>query len=128
MSFIFFADFAGVCIYNHAETSWDTFAFLGVFQITQAQPLPSSNKKCWTLVSRIFSGFQRCLGLGEKELQDNCKKDGLFYKGAQNDRKKLYEYCITVPRTFVHNCSFEPEIRTCSLEKLALYASLKFLP
>ena len=31
--------------------SWDTFAFLGVFQFTQAQPLPSPHKQCWEHVS-----------------------------------------------------------------------------
>ena len=37
--------------YNHGQKSWDTFAFLGVFQFTQAQPLPSPHKQCWTHVS-----------------------------------------------------------------------------
>ena len=37
--------------YNHGQKSWDTFAFLGVFQFTQAQPLPSPHKQCWEHVS-----------------------------------------------------------------------------
>ena len=37
--------------YNHKQKSWDTFAFLGVFQFTQAQPLPSPHKQCWEHVS-----------------------------------------------------------------------------
>ena len=40
--------------YNHGQKSWDTFAFLGVFQFTQVQPLPSHHKQCWMYVSRIF--------------------------------------------------------------------------
>ena len=39
---------------NHGQKSWDTFAFLGVFQFTQVQPLPSHHKQCWMYVSRIF--------------------------------------------------------------------------
>ena len=39
---------------NHGQKSWDTFAFLGVFQFTQVQPLHSHHKQCWMYVSRIF--------------------------------------------------------------------------
>ena len=42
--------------------------FWGVF--TQAQPLLSPNKQCWTRVSRVFSEFQLCIGQG----RENCKK------------------------------------------------------
>ena len=52
--------------------------FWGVFQFTQIQPLPSSHKQCWTLVSRIFSEFQLCIGWGEGEQQENFEKDALF--------------------------------------------------
>ena len=57
--------------------------FWGVFQFTQAQPLPSPHKQCWMRVSRIFFGFQLCIGWGEGELQENFKKDALFYEGTQ---------------------------------------------
>ena len=65
-------------IYNHGQKSWDTFAFLGCFQFTQVQPLPSPHKQCSTRVSRIFSEFQLCIGWGEGELQENFEKDALF--------------------------------------------------
>ena len=39
------------------DKSLATLAFLGVFQFTQVQPLPSLHKQCWTRVSRIFSEF-----------------------------------------------------------------------
>ena len=58
--------------------------FWGVFQFTQAQPLPSPDKQNWTRVSRIFfSEFQVCIGWGEGELQENFKKDARFYEGTQ---------------------------------------------
>ena len=97
--------------YNHGQKSWDTFAFLGVFQFTQAQTLPSPDKKCWTRVSRIFSLYR----VGEGKLQENFEKDALFYEGPRMTEK--YEYCITVPRTFVHDCR-----STLSLSRLVLFS------
>ena len=61
--------------------------FWGVFQFTQAQPLPSPHKQCWMRASTSFSDFQRCIGWGEGELKENFEKDALFYEGTQNDRK-----------------------------------------
>ena len=54
--------------------------FWGVFQFTHASP----HKQHWTLVSRIFSKFQLCIGWGKGELQENCERDLLFYGGIQN--------------------------------------------
>ena len=56
--------------------------FLGVFQFTQVQPLPSPHKQCWTRVCRIFSELQLCIGCGEGELQENFEKDALFQEGT----------------------------------------------
>ena len=71
----------------HEQKSCDTFAFLGRFQFTRAQPLPSPQKQHWTLVSRIFSEFQLCIVWGRGELQENLKRDLLFYGGIQNLQK-----------------------------------------
>ena len=78
--------------------------FWGVFQFTQVQPLPSPHKQCWTRVSRIFSEFQLCIGCGEGELQENFEKDALFRGNREMTEK--YEYCSTVLRTFVQDCSY----------------------
>ena len=51
-----------------------TLHFWGVFQFTQAQPLPSPHKLCWTRVSRIFFEFQLCIGWGEVGGRENYKK------------------------------------------------------
>ena len=69
--------------------------FWGVFQFTQAQPLPSPHKQSWIRVSSIFF----CMGWGKGELQENFEKAALFYEMTEK-----YEYCITVARTFVHDC------------------------
>ena len=76
--------------------------FWGFFQFTQVQPLPSAYKQCWTRVCRIFSEFQLCIGWGEGELQENFEKDPLFRGNREMTEK--YEYCGTVPRTFVQDC------------------------
>ena len=39
------------------DKSLGALAFLGVFQFTQVQPLPSTHKQCCTRVSRIFPEF-----------------------------------------------------------------------
>ena len=61
--------------------------FWGVFQFTQVEPLPSSHKKCWTRVSRIFFEFSLCIGWGEGELQKLSKRTHLFKREPRNDRK-----------------------------------------
>ena len=77
------------------DKSRGTLVFLGVFQLTQAQPLPSAHNLFWTRVSRIFSEFQLCIGWGEGELRENFEKDVLFYEGIRNDRKiRILHYCL----------------------------------
>ena len=78
--------------------SWDTFAFLAVFQFTQAQPLPSPHKQHWTRVSRTFSGFQHRMGWGRENSKKNSKRMNCFMRKPR--MKEKYEYCITVPRSW----------------------------
>ena len=49
--------------------------------------MKTENKQHWTLVSRIFSEFQLCIGWGKGELQENSVRDLLFYGGIQNLQK-----------------------------------------
>ena len=74
--------------------------FWGIFQFTQAQPLPSPHKQFWMRVSRIFSEFQLCIGWGEGELQEDFETGCAVLRGNLEMTEK-YEYCSTVPRTFV---------------------------
>ena len=61
--------------------------FWGVFLSTQAHPLPYHI----TIAGRVYPEF--CIrwggggGWGAGGLQENFKKDALFYEGTQNDRK-----------------------------------------
>ena len=63
--------------YNHGQKSWDTFAFLGVFQFTQVQPLPSHTNNVGCMYPEFFSEFQLCIGWGEGELQENFENAAL---------------------------------------------------
>ena len=85
--------------YLQSWTSLGTLAFLDVFQFTQAQPLPSPHKQCWTRVSRIFPLYRV---RGEGNCRKISKRMRCFMREPRMTEK--YEYCITVPRTFVHNC------------------------
>ena len=59
-------------------------------------PHPQNN------VGRVHPEFFLCIGWEEGKLQENFEKDALFYEGLRMTEK--YEYCTTVPRTFVHDC------------------------
>ena len=72
--------------------------FWGVFQFTQVQPLPSSHKKCWTRVSRIFFEFSLCIGWGEGELQKLSKRMHLLRGNREMTEK--YEYLQYCPKDF----------------------------
>ena len=72
---------------NHEQKSWNIFAFVGVFQFTQVQPLPSPHKQCWTRASRIFSEFQLCIGWGEGQLQEISKTLHCFKREPRNNRR-----------------------------------------
>ena len=83
-------------IYNHGQTSWDTFAFLGHFPIHAGPTSPVTHKQCWTRVSRFFSEFQLCIGWGEGELQENfgCTRMHYFKRESRSDRKIwVLQYC-----------------------------------
>ena len=79
--------------------------FWGVLQFTQVQPLPSPHKQCWMRVFRIFFEFQLCIGWEEEELRKNFPKRCIVLKGNREMTEK-YEYCSTVPKTFVQDCRY----------------------
>ena len=68
--------------------------FWGVFQFTQVQPLPSPHKQCLTRVSRIFSGFQLCIGWGRENCNEISKMIHCFKRELRNYRKIwILQYC-----------------------------------
>ena len=95
--------------YNHGQEDKRLGTFLhfwGVFQFTQVQQLLSPHKQCWTHVSRIFWGFELCIGWGEGRTARKFWKGCTVLRGNREMTEK-YEYCSTVIRTFVQDYSLE---------------------
>ena len=63
--------------YNHGQTSWDTFAFLGRFPIHTGPTPPLTPQTTLDECIQNFSEFQLCIGWGEGKLQENFEKDAL---------------------------------------------------
>ena len=91
--------------------------FWGVFQFTQAQPLPSPHQRCWTRASRI-SESQLCMGLkggGGGRNARKFRKGSTVSWGTQNDRKiwilhhcpKDFYVWLEVQVWFQDNCFLE---------------------
>ena len=78
--------------------------YWGVFQFTQGQPLPSSHKQCWTRVSRIFFRVSTLYRVGGRRTTRKFRKRCTVLRGNREIIEK-YEYCGTVARTFVQDCS-----------------------
>ena len=77
--------------------------FWGVFRFTQVLPLPTRHKQCWTRVSRIFcrvSTLYRVGGGRTGRTGRNFRKGCTVLRGNREMTEK-YEYCSTVPRTFL---------------------------
>ena len=83
--------------------SWDTFAFLGRFPIHTGLTPPLTTQTMLDTCIPNFFGFQLCIGWGKGDCKKFSKRMHRFKREPRNDRK--YEYCSTVPRTFVQDCS-----------------------
>ena len=96
--------------------------FWGVFQFTQVQPLPSPHKQCWTRVSRIFFQVSSLDRIRGGRAARKCRK-GCTVLRRNREMTEKYEYCNTVPRTFVQDCSsFLPFIFLFRLSSSSLIA------
>ena len=85
------------------DKSLETLAFLGRFQFTQVQPLPSPHKQCWTRVSRIFFRVSTLYRVGGGRTARKFRKGCTVLRGNREMTEK-FEYCSTVPKTFVQDC------------------------
>ena len=97
------------------KSLWTLLHFWDVFQFTQVQPLPSLHKQCWTCVSRIFSRVSALYTV-------TC-----FMREPRNDRK-IWILQYTVPRTFVHDCSWAELLLSYQLLNLALFFDTGIYP
>ena len=89
--------------YNHGQKSWDTFAFLGSFPIHTGPTHPLTPE---TTLHTCIQKFFRVSILYRVGWGRNARK---FRKGCtilrgNREMTEIYEYCSTVPRTFVQDC------------------------
>ena len=88
-------------IYNHGQTSWDTFAFLGHTGPTSLLT-PQTMLDAWI---QIFFRVSTLYRLGGGRTARKFRKGCTILIGNREMTEK-YEYCSTVPRTFVQGCRY----------------------
>ena len=90
--------------YNRGQNSWDTFVFLGRFSI-HTGPAPSLTPQ--TMLEACIQSFFRVSTLyrvGEGRTTRKFRRGCTVLRGNQEMTEK-HEYCSTVPRKFVQDCS-----------------------
>ena len=93
-----------------------TFAFLGRFPI-HGGPTPTlTPQTMWDACIQNFFRVSTLYRVEEEELQENFEKVALFYEEPRMIEES--EYCITVPRTFVHDCRLRSHL--IKLQKLLM--------
>ena len=91
-------------LYNHGQKSWDSFACLGRFLI-HTGPTPPLTPQ--TMLDACIQNFVRVSTL--YRVGAGGEPAGKFRKGCtvlrgNREMTEKYEYCSTVPRTFVQDC------------------------
>ena len=74
--------------------------FWGVFQFTQAQPLPSDHSTMLDLCIQNFFRVSTLYRVGRGRTARKFWKGCIVLRGNR-EITEIYEYCSTVPRTFV---------------------------
>ena len=90
--------------YNHGQKSWVTFAFLGRFPILTGPTRPLTPQTMLDPCIQTFFRFSTLHRLGGGRTAIKFRKGCTLFWGNPEMREKC-EYCITVSRTFVHDCS-----------------------
>ena len=83
----------------HGQKSWDTLAFLGGFPIHRG-PTPPLTNNVGLMNPEFFSEFQLYRVGGGRTARKFLKGCTILWGNRETTEK--YEYCSTVPRTFVH--------------------------
>ena len=90
--------------YNHGRKSWDTFAFLGRFPIhTGPTPPLTPQTVLHACIQNFISEFQLCIVWGGGRTARKFWKVCTVLRGNREMTEK-YEFCSTVPRSFVQDC------------------------
>ena len=123
--------FATWCIISVVLQSWTKV--LGHFCVSEAfsnshrfNPSPHPTKNVGRVYPELVSEFQLFIGWG----RDNCKKISITlhcFKRNQEITEK-YEYCSTVPRTFVQDCRFRSFNLLMFIVYLQIYQNSPLIP
>ena len=103
--------------YNHGQKILGHFCISGVFSNPHRSkphpPPPPPHKQCWTRISRIFFRVSSLYRVGGGRTARNFRKECTVLRGNR-EMTETYEYCSTVPRTFVQeflNPGFGKKVR-----------------
>ena len=90
--------------YSHGQKSWDTFAFLGRFPIHTGPTLPLIPQTMLdACIQNFFFRVSTLYRVGGGRTTRKFQKRCTVLRGNRETTEK-YEYCGTVPRTFVQDC------------------------
>ena len=89
---------------NHGQKSWNTFAFLGRFPFHTGPTPPLTPQTKLDACIQNFFRVSTLYMVGEGELQKKFRK-GCTVLWGNPEMTENYEFCITVLRTFVHDCN-----------------------
>ena len=76
---------------------------MGFSNSHRSTPSPYRTNNIGRVYPEFFSLLQLCIGCVEGELQENFKKGCTILRGNR-ELTEAYEYCSTVPMTFVQDC------------------------
>ena len=97
--------FLVIFAYNHGRKSWDTLAFLGRFPVHTGPTPPLTPQTMLDACIQNFFQVSTLYRVGEGRTARKFRKGCTGLRGNREMTEK-YEYCCTVPRTFVQDCRY----------------------
>ena len=95
---------------NHGQKSWDTFAFLGRFPSHRGPTPPLTPQTMLDACIQNFFRDSTLYRVGGGRTAREFRKGCTVLRGDREMTEK-YEYCRTVPRTFVQDCRLNMILR-----------------
>ena len=89
--------------YNHGQKSWDTFVFLWHFPIHTGPTPPLTPQTMLDTCIHNFFRVSTLYRVGRRRTARRFRKRCTVLRGNR-EMTERYEYCSTVPRTFIQDC------------------------
>ena len=108
MKIMFFSPsiFLVIFAYNHGRKSWDSLAFLGRFPVHTGPTPPLTPQTMLDACIQNFFQVSTLYRVGGGRTVRKFRKGCTGLRGNREMTEK-YEYCCTVPRTFVQDCRYQ---------------------